>query len=337
MSLRLEARLTARGFAASLDVAAGETVAVLGPNGAGKSTLLALIAGLVRADSGTALLDDAVLFDDRRWTPPHRRAVALLTQDPLLFPHLSVLENVAFGPRSAGLGRVAARARAKRELAAVEALELANRRPGSLSGGQAQRVALARALARDPRLVLLDEPLAAVDVRVAPVLRRMLRTVLADRSAIVVTHDVLDAWTLADRVVVLREGRVVEEGRTERVLTRPRTAFTAELAGLNLLAGTRTAAGLHTTEGHEFAGVVTEPIAPGAPVLAAVRPWSVRLGHGGLRSIITDLEPRGDTVRVRSASLRADVDPARAAALDLAPGHEIGFAVDPEALLIYPA
>ncbi|AZZ56403.1 sulfate/molybdate ABC transporter ATP-binding protein [Rathayibacter iranicus] len=336
MSLRLDARLAARGFAASVDVAAGETVVVLGPNGAGKSTLLALIAGLVRADSGTALLDDALLFDDRRWTPPHRRAVALLAQDPLLFPHLSARENVAFGPRSTGLGRASARARAERELAAVDALELADRRPSSLSGGQAQRVALARALAGEPRLMLLDEPLAAIDARDAPVLRQMLRTVLAERSAIVVTHDVLDAWTLADRVVVLREGRVVEEGRTERVLTRPRTEFTAELAGLNLLAGRRTAHGLRTNEGHEFAGVATEPMTPGTPVLAAVRPWAVGLGDGGLRSIITDIEPRGDTVRVRSASLRADVDPARAAALDLAPGREIGFAVDPEALLIYP-
>ncbi|PPI18385.1 molybdenum ABC transporter ATP-binding protein [Rathayibacter sp. AY1D2] len=337
MSLRLEARLAARGIDVRIDVAEGETIALLGPNGAGKSTVLELIAGLVRADSGRATAGGDLLFDDRRWTPPHRRPVALLAQDPLLFPHLSVRENAAFGPRSAGTGRARSRERAERELAAAGVADLADRRPGSLSGGQAQRVALARALATDPRLLLLDEPLAAVDARTAPVLRRMLREVLADRSAIVVTHDVLDAWTLADRVLVLHGGRVVEEGPTARVLTRPRTAFTAELAGLELLEGVRTATGLRTADGHELSGVAAEPVAVGAAVLAAVRPSAVSVGEGGLRAVITDVEQRGDAVRVRSALLTADVPAADAARLDLAPGREAGFTVAPEDLLVYPA
>ncbi|PPG66935.1 molybdenum ABC transporter ATP-binding protein [Rathayibacter rathayi] len=352
MSLRLEARLAARGIDVRIDVAEGETLALLGPNGAGKSTVLELIAGLVHADAGRASVGAAVLFDDRRWTPPHRRPVALLAQDPLLFPHLSVRENAAFGPRSAGAGRAESRARAERELAAAGVADLADRRPASLSGGQAQRVALARALATDPRLLLLDEPLAAVDTRVAPVLRRMLREVLAERSAIVVTHDVLDAWTLADRVLVLHGGRVVEEGPTSRVLTRPRTAFTAQLSGLDLLAGVRTATGLRTHDGYELAGVAAEPVAVGAAVLAAVRPSAVSVtevsegregregnggGAGGVRAVITDVEQHGDAVRVRSALLGADITPAHAARLDLAPGREARFHVAAQSLLIYPA
>ena len=330
MTLRFEARLASRGFDVALEVADGETVAVLGPNGAGKSTLVELLAGLVHPDAGSARLGDSVLFGPGAWTPPHRRGVALLAQDPLLFPHLSVRENAAFGPSSAGVGRAEARARAERRLADVDALPLADRRPGTLSGGQAQRVALARALATDPRLLLLDEPMAALDVRVAPVLRRMLRTVLADRTTILVTHDVLDAWTLADRVVVLHEGRVVEEGPTADVLERPRTAFTAELSGLCLVHGVRTSGGLRMEDGREIAGYSEAPV--GSAVAAAVPPSAVRLGEGGLREAIVDLEPRGDAVRVRGRLLAADVTPAEAARRELAPGAEVGFVLEPVAL-----
>lgn len=327
MTLRFDARLASRGFDVALEVADGETVAVLGPNGAGKSTLVELLAGLVRPDAGSARLGDSVLFGPGAWTPPHRRGVALLAQDPLLFPHLSVRENAAFGPRSAGVGRAQARARAERRLADVDALPLADRRPGTLSGGQAQRVALARALATDPRLLLLDEPMAALDVRVAPVLRRMLRTVLADRTTILVTHDVLDAWTLADRVVVLHEGRVVEDGPTAEVLERPRTAFTAELSGLRLVRGVRTAVGLRLEDGREIAGVSDAVV--GSAVAAAVRPSAVTLGEGGLREEIVDLEPRGDAVRVHGRVLAADLTPAEAARRELAPGVEVGFVLEP--------
>lgn len=345
MSLVVDARVAARGVDIALEVAAGETVAVLGPNGAGKSTLLELLAGLLTADSGTARLDGEVLFGGAlpgAGTPPHRRSVALLAQDPLLFPHLSVRENVAFGPRSSGVGRAEARARADRELAAVDASDLAGRRPGSLSGGQAQRVALARALATDPRLLLLDEPLSAVDVRLAPALRRMLRTALVDRSTLLVTHDVLDAWMLADRVVVLHDGRVVEQGPTAVVLERPRTAFTAELAGLDLLTGVRTEAGLRTADGREIAGVPADPSDDppiGAAVVAAVRPSAVGIvtDSSGLRGVITDLEPHGDVLRVRGPLLSADIAPAEMARLDLAPGREVGVVVGRGAVRIYGA
>ena len=389
-ALRFEARVDARAFAVSLDVAAGETVAVLGPNGAGKSTLLDVIAGLLRPDGGTARLDDQMLFSvasgasgasvasgaSRRpeagaWLPPHRRGVSLLAQDPLLFPHLSVLDNVAFGPRSAGAGRGVARASARHWLGEVDALDLAARRPGELSGGQAQRVAVARALASDPSLLLLDEPLSALDVAVAPAVRRMLRRVLRGRSVVLVTHDVLDALTLADRVVVMNGGVVAEEGRTREVLLHPRTRFTADLAALNLFTGRRTATGLITGDGVAIAA--TTPAAgdvayfqPGVPAAVAIRPSAVgvstveptagvaapaagdttlgsAVSRGAavsrgtvIRVRITDLEPRGDLIRVRSENLAADVQPSVVVDLDLSPGDEVWFTFDAADAAVYP-
>ena len=166
MSLVCSARLDARGLDVELTVGAGERLALLGPNGAGKSSVLAVLAGILRPDAGRAVLAGSTLYDlpGRRWLAPWDRGVALLAQDPTLFPHLSTLENVAFGPRAAGQSPARARATAARWLAQVEAAELADRKPAQLSGGQAQRVAIARALATEPRLLLLDEPLAASDV-----------------------------------------------------------------------------------------------------------------------------------------------------------------------------
>ena len=342
MTFQVEARVAERGFDVSLDVAEGETLAVLGPNGAGKSTLLSILAGLLRPDSGRAGLAGETLFDlsRRHWLPPHQRGISLLAQEPLLFPHLSALENVAFGPRSAGRSRAEARASARRWLSAVEAAELWDSRPAQLSGGQAQRVAIARALAPEPRLLLLDEPLAALDVAVAPTLRRMLRTVLADRTAIIVTHEVLDALTLADRVVVLGDGVIVEQGATAEVLQRPRHPFTAELAGLNLLCGVRTATGLRMAHGGEVTGSGTGAI--GVPAAAAARPSAIcvqlakTVGPNTFPVTVEDLEPRGDSVRVRSASMVADISPGRVAALGLTPGLRVWFTVPESEVTIYP-
>ena len=341
MTFSFSAAVAARGFEVALSVAPGETVAILGPNGAGKSTLLGVTAGLLRADSGRAVLDDTVLFDSvgGSFTPPHRRGVSLLAQEPLLFPHLSALENVAFGPRSAGVPRAAARATARHWLAEVEALDLADRRPAQLSGGQAQRVAVARALASDPKLLLLDEPMAALDVSVAPALRRMLRRVLAGRSVLIVTHDILDAFTLADRVVVLDGGRIVDQGPTREVLERPRSAFTAGLAALNLLVGVRSQRGIRLADGSEISGA--SDLAVGASAAAAVRPSAVRVSldepaaANRLRGEVLDLEPRGDLVRVRSDRLAADLAPALVADLDLAPGAAVWFAFDESDVSIY--
>ncbi|MGQ1838897.1 ATP-binding cassette domain-containing protein [Kocuria turfanensis] len=213
MSLDVTARLRARDLDVAVSVAEGQTLALTGPNGAGKSSLLAVVAGLLVPDTGRAALDGRVLFDldaagRGPWVPAHDRGVVLLAQDPLLFPHLSVLENVAFGPRSRGAGRRRARAAAAQWLEAVGAAPLAHRRPAALSGGQAQRVAVARALAADPRLLLLDEPFASLDSTAAPALRELLRRVLAGRMAVVVTHDPADVEALADAEVRLEHGRV---------------------------------------------------------------------------------------------------------------------------------
>ncbi len=381
MSVSFEARLAARGFDIALDVMEGETLAVLGPNGAGKSTLLGMLAGLVRPDSGRAQLDDRVLFNMQpqvgAWLPPHRRGVALLAQEPLLFPHLNVRANVAFGPRSAGASRDEASARAQHWMGETETLPLAARRPGELSGGQAQRVAIARALATEPRLLLLDEPLSALDVEVAPMIRRMLRRVIADQTTILVTHDVLDAFLLADRVAIVKDGHVVEQGPTRDVLERPRNAFTAELAGVSLLTGWRTGSGLVTDHGVEIvanahadahsdsdsdANVVADANVSDAGrrtpdtdrnaspddrrrVTAALRPSAVRVDRGATPSgvvnavaaTVRDLEPHGDLVRVRTDWLTADIAPSRVADLDLAPGTPVTLAFSPADVVLYPA
>ncbi|MFN2494557.1 MAG: ATP-binding cassette domain-containing protein, partial [Pseudonocardiaceae bacterium] len=205
--LHAEITVARSGFTldVALDIGLGEVLAVLGPNGSGKSTLLGVLAGTLRPDRGLVRLGGRVLTDTehRVALPPHQRRVGLLAQSPLLFPHLSVLDNVAFGPRCAGARRASARVTARRALSDVDAVQFADRKPGRLSGGQAQRVALARALAAEPDLLLLDEPLSAVDVDLAPQLRALLRGLLVDRLAVLVTHQVLDALVLADRVVVL--------------------------------------------------------------------------------------------------------------------------------------
>lgn len=363
MSLDVSAAVAARGFDVSLSIAAGETVAVLGPNGAGKSTLLTVLAGLLRPDSGRAVLGDRVLFDlgaahgPGRWLPPHERGVSMLAQDALLFPHLSALENVAFGPRSSGVPRGEARRRATSWLERVGVAELAGRGPAELSGGQAQRVAVARALASEPELLLLDEPLAALDVSAAPEVRRTLRDVLVGRTAVIVTHDILDAFTLAHRVVVLEAGRVVDAGPTRDVLERPRTPFAAGLAALNLLTGTATGDGAVILDAGSLdsgipnagrpdarspdagrplirvrtggglaegarAGVCTRPTAVSVEVTA---PRDVDPERTVLPVTITDLEPRGDVIRVSAGGLAADLTPGRVAELDLAPGLPVWF------------
>jgi molybdate transport system ATP-binding protein len=352
VSASLRATLDARGVDIAIEVGDGETVALLGPNGSGKSTTLGMLAGLVRPDSGRATLDDEVLFDlPRLFTPPHRRQVALLAQEPLLFPHLDARANVAFGPRSRGGSRADALRRADDWLEETSTGAFTSRFPDQLSGGQAQRVAIARALAAEPRLLLLDEPLTALDVSAAAEVRQTLARVLAGRSAVIVSHDALDAFLLADRVYVLHDGRVVEEGATRRVLERPRRAFTAELSGLSLLTGRRTADGLVTDAGLALAATAVEPAAPASRVAAAVRPAAVRIGlsHPGgadrdtppgvtaLAAVVRSLEPRADLFLVNTDSLAALAPPGQVADLALAPGTPVTLRVDAADVALYPA
>jgi molybdate transport system ATP-binding protein len=224
--LRFSARIAERDLDVSFELPEGGRLALLGPNGAGKSTVLQVLAGTLVPDEGQAQLGGSTLFDvrpgqgrgPRRWVPAHERRFALLAQEPLLFPRLRVLDNVAFGPRCQGASRAEARAQARKRLEQVGVAELADRRPREISGGQAQRVAIARALAADPPLVLLDEPLTGIDAEAAPALRALLDQVLADRPSIVVSHDPEDARALSDHVVVLERGRVVASGPTSTVL-----------------------------------------------------------------------------------------------------------------------
>ncbi|MFH5879266.1 sulfate/molybdate ABC transporter ATP-binding protein [Arthrobacter sp. NA-172] len=354
MSFHIDATVRARNLDVSLRLGEAETVAVLGPNGAGKSTLLSVAAGLLRPDAGSARLREQILFDldggSRVWTPPHLRGTALLAQEPLLFPHLNVLDNVAFGPRSAGASRAQSREAARHWLAEADVEQLAERKPGQLSGGQAQRVAVARALAASPELLLLDEPMSALDIHAAPHLRRLLKRVLAGRRALIITHDVLDALMLADRVIVMEKGRIVEEGATREVFRRPRSQFAAGLAGVNLLVGTVTEDGLRTpgTEegaGMHVAGHLDDEAEPGQPGVAAFPPSAVSVfpdaTHGSPRNsfpvAITDLEPHGDHIRVRAGDLSADITPAASAELGLEPGSHVYFVVKATAVQVYAA
>ena len=349
MSLRAALAVPDRGVDVALDVAHGETVALLGPNGSGKSTTLSVLTGLLHPHAADVELDERTLVrtggSPSVWVPPHDRGVALLSQEPLLFPHLSVLDNVAFGPRSAGMPRGPARDRARHWLAELGVADLAARRPRALSGGQAQRVALARALATEPRLLLLDEPMSAIDVALAPGLRQLLRRVLRDRTAVVVTHDVLDAALLADRVVVLDGGRVVEQGPTPQVLARPTSDFAARIAGLNLVRGRARGEAVVTEAGLVVAGLADESLQDGLDVIAVFSPSAVGVyreaPHGSPRNaiagVVTEVEPHGHQVRVRTEHLAADITPAALAELQLAPGSPVVFSVKASEVAVYAA
>ena len=376
MSLDLAVRLDRGDFSLDVTVAAGsgEVLAVLGPNGAGKSTLLGVLSGLLRPDSGHVRVGDRTVTDVEAgvFVPAHRRGVGLLAQQALLFPHMTALANVAFGPRAQGVARREAEERARGLLADVlpDVPGLADRRPAQLSGGQQQRVALARAIAPDPELLLLDEPLAALDIDAAPAMRALLRRVIRDgkQTAVLVTHSALDALVLADRVVVLSGGRVVEQGPTREVLARPRSAFAARIAGLDLIPGVRAGGALRTVEGLVIAGRDPQRVhsveesaqlgpsstPDGAAAVAVFPPSAVSVfaeePHGSPRNVLpvrlASIEPRGDVVRLRAGprpggpewleGLAADVTPAAVADLVAEPGVDLWFAVKATEVQIHP-
>ncbi|MHA6798204.1 sulfate/molybdate ABC transporter ATP-binding protein [Bounagaea algeriensis] len=334
-----------------LEVSAGEVLGVLGPNGAGKSTLLSVLAGLLTPDAGSVLVDGASWVDAERGRnlPTHRRGVGLLAQEPLLFPHLTAEDNVAFGLRSGGLRRARARRRAGAWLSEVDADGLARHRPAALSGGQAQRVALARALAAEPGLLLLDEPLAALDVDAAPAMRTLLHRVLRQRArpSVLVTHDVLDAVVLADRIAVLVDGGIVEQGPTRQVLARPTDEFTARLTGVNLVPGPVREEGVRFGAS-SLSGRLGEPLGAAEQAVAVFAPSAVavhrRRPEGSPRNAVqvrvAALEPRGDVVRVRARAegraLAADITPAAVAELGIVPEEHVWFVVKATEVAIHP-
>ncbi|MBE1500562.1 molybdate transport system ATP-binding protein [Amycolatopsis lexingtonensis] len=350
LTARIEAVRGSFSLDVDLDVPAGHVLALLGPNGSGKSTVLGCLAGLITPTSAEITVAGRALVG----VAPHRRGIGLLSQDALLFPHLSVADNVAFSPRSTGAGRRAARERAYYWLAEVDAVALADRRPGQLSGGQAQRVAIARALAAEPELLLLDEPFAALDVDAAPAIRGLLRRVLkTGPTTVLVTHDPLDALALADHVAVMNGGRVVERGPTREVLSAPRTAFTARIAGLNLVAGTAVPEGLRTAAGEVVSGIPAADVVPGEPAVAVFPPNAVAVyPHDGEHrgsprnttdAVVSALEPHGPVIRVRAEGdgwahgLTADLTPAAVAELALEPGSAVTLSVKAATVAVHPA
>ncbi len=332
----------------AFEVADGEVVAVLGPNGAGKTTLLRALAGLYPLEKGYVSLNGTLLEapEERVRVAPEGRAVGVMFQDYLLFPHLSARENVAFGLRARGVGKAEARRRAGEWLDRMRLGEHAHEHPRALSGGQAQRVALARALAIEPRLLLLDEPLAALDVEVRQAVRRELRAHLDQfpGPAVVVTHAPLEAAALADRLVILEHGRLVQDGSVAEVTRRPRSEWVARLVGLNLLRGQARGARVELPSG---ASVVSASRASGE-VFAVIDPRAVALHRrqpdGSPRNVwrgsVEGVESQGDRARVYvdgAVPVVAEVTPAAVAELNLAGGGSIWVSIKATEIDVYDA
>ncbi|QBS40653.1 ABC transporter ATP-binding protein [Nocardia sp. CS682] len=339
MTLDAQLRVTRGDFDLDIElsVAPGEVVALLGPNGAGKTTALRTLAGL------TPLTDGVLRVGEKTWdappkvfVPAEHREVGVVFQDYLLFGHLSALDNVAFGLRARGHRRAAARTRAVQWLDRVGLADHVHAKPRALSGGQAQRVALARALATEPALLLLDEPLAALDASTRLRVRSDLAHHLTDYPGhtVLVTHDPLDAMVLADRLVILENGVVVQEGSPSEVARRPRSDYVANLVGLNLYRGTAHGTTVELDTGGTL--IVAEPGT--GPVHVAFAPTAVSLhpDHptGSPRNAwpvtISGIEQHAHTIRLRldgTPPVLADVTPATVADLRLRPGLKLWAAL----------
>lgn len=351
----LDGRLHLRRDAFTLDLTVrvhpGQVLALLGPNGAGKTTALRIVAGLLGLSRGHLRMNGRVLDDpqQRIFLPPELRRVGMVFQEYLLFPHLSAVDNVAFGLRAAGTPRATARRTAAEWLERVGLGGRGAARPANLSGGQAQRVALARALAPGPELLLLDEPLAALDTGTRLRIRAELRAHLAGFATqaaggtILVSHDPLDAMVLADQLLVVEDGHVVQQGAPAEVARHPRTPYVARLVGLNFYRG-RADGGTAWLDGGGTVSL-SEPAA--GPVVVAFPPTAVALHParpaGSPRNcwptVIRGIEQHGQVLRLDLAgtpSVLADVTPAAAAELDLVPGREVWAAVKATEVRAYP-
>ena len=344
MTLAATLKITRAGFTLDVELTAapGEVVALLGPNGAGKTTSLRALAGLLRLDGGQIVLDGVRLVQ----LAPEQRRIGVVFQDYLLFPHLSALDNVAFGPRCRGVPRAEARRQAQGWLARVGLAEHVRKKPRQLSGGQAQRVALARALAAEPRMLLLDEPLAALDARTRLDTRAQLRGHLTafPGATILVTHDPLDAMMLADRLVILEDGRVVQTGDAATITAQPRTDYVARLVDLNLYRGQASGFSVQLPGGFELVtatqetGEVFVAFSPSAVALYPARP------DGSPRNTwpatVTTVSRHGDALRIELTGpvpVAADVTPAAAVHLGLEPGRELWATVKATEVRAYRA
>ena len=339
-----------------LTIEPGCTAALLGPNGSGKSTTVDALAGILAIDSGRIELAGRVVDDPGLgvFVPTERRRLGVVFQQGLLFDHLDVTANIAFGPRSAGRSRREAAAIARRWIEILDLGELAHRSPGQLSGGQAQRVALARALATEPDLLMLDEPLAALDIATRTKLRRMLAGHLLRYGGprLMITHDPTDAFLLADHLYILEGGVITQSGSVEDVRRRPATPYVAALAGLNLLSGTNREG---TVSLDDHAGQVLHSADTGTagPVLVTIHPNAIALHAAGAgiaapegsprnrwSTAVATVEPLGDITRITLGGpipLFVDVTPAATAALGLRPGGEVWASVKATEVALNPA
>jgi molybdate transport system ATP-binding protein len=348
LEARVELTLGRLHLDVEVTVATGELVVLLGPNGAGKTTLLRALAGLVEPERGRVVLDGVVLEDTRTRArvATEQRPIGFVFQDYLLFPHLSALENVAFGLRARGVPRAEARHRAAAWLQRVGLAEHGGSRPRALSGGQAQRVALARAMVGDPRLLLLDEPLAALDAASRSEVRRDLRRHLRsfDGTRMLVTHDPLEAMALADRLVVLEDGKVTQTGTAAQVSARPRSRYVAELVGVNLFRGQAAGHDIRLAGG----GTLVAAGDHHGEVFASVHPHAValhrRAPEGTPRNVwagtVETLDIVADRVRVRvtgTVPIVAEVTPAAVGELRLADGGPVWASVKATEVTVYPA
>ncbi len=350
MSLEAHVELTlgALHLDVDLSIADGGVVAVVGPNGAGKSTLLRALAGLQPLAAGRVVLDGVVLEDtaESTFVAPEKRPIAVMFQDNLLFPHLSTLENVAFGLRCRGAGARHAGEVAGGWLDRMSLGDHAAAKPAALSGGQARRVALARALATEPRLLLLDEPLAALDASTLLETRRLLRHHLDGHPGVrvVVTHDPVEASALADRLIVLEGGHIVQSGTLAEIGARPRSRYVADLVGVNLLRGTATGTGVELPGG---AFLVVPGAEPG-PVFVVIHPRAVALNRnppGGTprnvwRGMARSVDREGDRARVvvdGNVRIVAEVTPAAVDELRLDEGGDVWVAVKATEISVFPA
>lgn len=334
-----------------LAVSPGRTTALLGPNGAGKTTALRVLTGLLRPYGGHVRLDGVTVDAGPLHLPPERRPIGVVWQDYRLFPNLSALDNVAFGLRTRGVSRAESRERAAVWIERMGLAEHARKKPTSLSGGQAQRIALARALAPEPKLLLLDEPLAALDARTRLDVRTNLRRHLADfgGATVLVTHDPLDAMVLASDVLVLEDGKAVQRGPVAEVARHPQTDYVARLVGLNLYRGTADRDGVRLADGTLIAAVVDSFAPHDYPeVMVAFPPAAVSVFTerpvGTPRNVfaarITDMELHAGSVRLRlegALDVLADVTAGAVADLGLVPGREVWATVKATETSVYPA
>ncbi len=354
MSLEARVRLSRGAFTldVALSAAPGETIGLLGPNGSGKSTLVEALAGLLTLESGEITLDGNAIERpaDRIRLAPQERPFGVMFQGLWLFPHLDVLENVAFGPRARGVSRRDARSRAEQLMTRLELSALAARKPSELSGGEAQRVALARALAVEPRVLLLDEPLSALDLEARPRTRSLLQQMLQefDGVRLVITHDPLEALLFADRLVILEDGRIVQSGPADLVRRRPLTPYVAGLSGVTLLRGRlRRVNGIPELDVDGLRLSVPHlDVAAASAVLATVPPEAVRLTTakpGSDGGVLLAGEIEGIELASHRSLVRLQTRPRLCAAVPtesvsrqgLRPGLRVWASIDASAIDVY--